>query len=91
MEQDYTAKVWQQGDWFVAQCLEVDIARKGETEEDALANLKEALELRFEPQSATSVTDLKGSAGSLDQPKSWEEIIQIAREDHFEEGTSRRS
>ncbi|HEX8600858.1 MAG TPA: type II toxin-antitoxin system HicB family antitoxin [Chloroflexia bacterium] len=60
MEQNYTAKVWQEGDWFVAQCLEIDIASKGETEEDALANLKEALELRFEPQSATSVADLKG-------------------------------
>jgi len=32
----------------VAQCLEVDVASQGETEEEALANLKEALELFFE-------------------------------------------
>jgi predicted RNase H-like HicB family nuclease len=85
VEQNYTAKVWQEGDWCVAQCLEVDIVSKGETEEEALANLKEALELHFEPQSVTSVADLKGSAGSLDRPISWNEIIQIAREDHVED------
>jgi predicted RNase H-like HicB family nuclease len=29
--------------------LELDVASQGETEEEALANLKEALELHFEP------------------------------------------
>ena len=33
----------------MAQCLEVDVASQGETEEEALANLEEALELFFEP------------------------------------------
>jgi predicted RNase H-like HicB family nuclease len=42
-----------EGDWFVSQCLEVDVASQGETEEQALANLKEALELHFEPPVAT--------------------------------------
>jgi hypothetical protein len=37
----------------VAQCLEVDVASQGETEAEALANLKEALELHFEPPCAT--------------------------------------
>lgn len=33
---------------FVAQCLEVDVASEGATIEEALANLREALELYFE-------------------------------------------
>jgi len=53
MKQTFTASVWQEGDWFVAQCLEVDVASQGETEEEALTNLREALELHFEPPCAT--------------------------------------
>jgi predicted RNase H-like HicB family nuclease len=53
MKQIFTASVWQEGDWFVAQCLEVDVASQGETEDEALANLQEALELHFEPPRAT--------------------------------------
>lgn len=49
MKQQFTASIWQEGDWYVAQCLEVDIASQGATEEEALANLREALELYFEP------------------------------------------
>jgi predicted RNase H-like HicB family nuclease len=49
MKRPFSAKVWREGDRFVAQCLEVDIASQGATEDDALANLKEALELHFEP------------------------------------------
>jgi predicted RNase H-like HicB family nuclease len=41
------------GDCYVAQCLEVDVASQGETEDEALTNLKEALELHFEPPRAT--------------------------------------
>ena len=33
----------------MAQCLDVDVASQGETEEEALTNLREALELYFEP------------------------------------------
>lgn len=53
MKQRFTASVWREGDWFVAQCLEVDVASQGETEQEALENLKEALELHFEPPRAT--------------------------------------
>ena len=34
-------------------CLEIDIASQGATEEEAIENLKEALELHFEPPLAT--------------------------------------
>lgn len=33
---------------FVARCLDPDVASDGDTEEEALANLREALELYFE-------------------------------------------
>jgi len=49
MKRSFAATVWREGDWFVSQCLDVDVASEGETEEEALANLKEALELYFEP------------------------------------------
>ncbi len=40
--------VWKEGEFFVAQCLNVDVSSFGETREDALANLSEALALYFE-------------------------------------------
>ena len=43
-----TAAVTVQGNWYVAQCLEVDVASQGETLDESLVNLKEALELYFE-------------------------------------------
>jgi predicted RNase H-like HicB family nuclease len=53
MKRPFTATVWREGKWYVSQCLELDIASQGETEEEALANLKEALELHFESPQAT--------------------------------------
>jgi len=49
----FAATVWREGDWYVSQCLELDIASQGENEEGALANLKEALGLHFEPPCGT--------------------------------------
>jgi predicted RNase H-like HicB family nuclease len=46
--QTFTASIWREDDWFIAQCLEIDIASQGESEEVALVNLSEALELYFE-------------------------------------------
>ncbi len=43
-----TAAVTQEGEWYVARCLEVEVASQGHSVEEALANLKEALELYFE-------------------------------------------
>ena len=53
MKRPFAATVWREGDWYVSQCLEVDIASQGQTEEEALTNLKEALELYFEAPQAT--------------------------------------
>jgi predicted RNase H-like HicB family nuclease len=48
MKRPFATTVWREGDWFVAQCLEVNVASQGATEDEALANLKEARELHFE-------------------------------------------
>jgi predicted RNase H-like HicB family nuclease len=53
MKQSYSYTVTQEGDLFVAQCLEVDVASQGESPDEAVANLREALELHFEPPVAT--------------------------------------
>lgn len=55
MKQTFTASVWREDDWFVAQCAEVDVARQGESEADAVANLSEALALHFEEPRAGRV------------------------------------
>ena len=44
---EYTASISREGDLFVAQCLEVDVASQGDSESEALDNLREALELYF--------------------------------------------
>lgn len=43
-----TAAVSKDGEWYVARCLEVEVTSQGESVDDALANLREALELYFE-------------------------------------------
>jgi len=44
----FTAMVTHEAPWYVARCVEVEVTSQGETVEEALANLKEALELYFE-------------------------------------------
>jgi predicted RNase H-like HicB family nuclease len=58
MTKEFTATVWQEGEWFVAQCREVDVASQGPTEAEALDNLREALELHSEPPHATALPNI---------------------------------
>ena len=53
MNRKFTASVWQEGRWYVAQCLEVDVASQGRSENAALKNLADALTLHFAPPTAT--------------------------------------
>jgi len=53
MKRKFTASVWKEGDWYVAQCLEVDVASQNRTEAGALESLKEALTFYFEPPTPT--------------------------------------
>jgi len=58
MKQTFKASVWQEDDWFVAQCLDVDVASQGETREEALENLREAIQLYFTPPVATNIHEI---------------------------------
>ncbi|MBK9216840.1 MAG: type II toxin-antitoxin system HicB family antitoxin [Chloracidobacterium sp.] len=53
MTRTFNAVILKEDDWFVAQCLDIDIASQGETEKEALENLNEALLLHFTPPVAT--------------------------------------
>ena len=66
MKRQFSASVSKEGDWFVAQCLEVDVASQGETEKEALENLREALELHFEPPRATIVPQVRKVEADID-------------------------
>ena len=48
-----SAYVWREGDVFVAQCVEHDVSSYGDTIEEALAGLREAVELHLAPPVAT--------------------------------------
>ncbi len=66
MTKNFNASVWQEGEWFVAQCLEVDVASQGHTEDEALTNLAEALALYFEPpvtDTAPSIRQIEVEVG----------------------------
>ena len=45
-----TAAITKDGKFYVARCLEIEIASQGETMEEAIHNLKEAIELYYEDQ-----------------------------------------
>jgi predicted RNase H-like HicB family nuclease len=58
MKETFTATVWQEGEWYVAQCREFEIASQGRSKEEALDNLAEAIELHFEPPVATIMPEV---------------------------------
>ena len=48
MTKDFNAVISKESDWYIAQCLEVDVASQGETEEAAMANLNDPSPGRFD-------------------------------------------
>ena len=66
MKRQFSASIAKEGIWYVAQCLEVDVASQGETEDEALANLREALELHFEQPRATALPPVKKVEADID-------------------------
>ncbi len=50
----YQSVVYQEGEYYVAQCLNVDISSFGDNEQEALANLQEALALYLEDAPKTT-------------------------------------
>ena len=56
MKQRFSASIWQEGEWFIAQCVQVDVASQGATEDEALENLRDALQLHFSSPVATIIS-----------------------------------
>ncbi|MGH3926102.1 MAG: type II toxin-antitoxin system HicB family antitoxin [Pseudonocardiaceae bacterium] len=58
----FTAAIHQEEDWYVAQCLEVDVASQGRSIPESLSNLAEAVELYLDevddPQQHVTATPL---------------------------------
>ena len=48
--------VYREDEFFVTQCLNVDVSSFGSTREEAVANLKEAVELYFDGETAPAFT-----------------------------------
>lgn len=45
---DLKSVVWKEGEYYISQCLEVEVSSFGKTRKKALNNLQDALELYFE-------------------------------------------
>lgn len=54
-----TAYVWSEDDVFVAQCVEYDVSSYGDTEEEAIESLAEAIKLHLQPPVATIAPRLR--------------------------------
>ena len=64
MNKLFTVSIQQDGNWFVAKCLENSVASQGATMDEAIDNLREALVLYYEDEalpmfSQTFVTALE--------------------------------
>lgn len=59
MKKDLSVVISQDGKWFVAQCLEIDVASQGKTEKEAIDNLCDALLLHFMPPVATVLPNIR--------------------------------
>jgi len=55
MKFDLTAAVWQEGDWFVAECVELGIASQGRSEDEAMSKLREAVLLYLQDDATGEV------------------------------------
>jgi predicted RNase H-like HicB family nuclease len=58
MKETFSAVVWKEGNWYVAQCREFEVASQGQTKEEALKNLAEAIELHLSPPVATIIPEV---------------------------------
>jgi predicted RNase H-like HicB family nuclease len=50
--------VWEEGNYYVAQCLNVEVSSFGNTKEEALKNLSEAISLYFEDNDEPEVHEV---------------------------------
>jgi predicted RNase H-like HicB family nuclease len=51
--------VWKEGSHYVAQCLNIDVSSFGDTKEEALTNLDEAITLFLEDAPADAIQSIQ--------------------------------
>ena len=56
-ETNITAVIWKEDNAYVSKCPELEIASAGDTPQEALENLKEAVELYIENAKALGILD----------------------------------
>ena len=56
-EFNVTAVIWQEDDAYVSKCPELEVASAGDTPQEALENLKEAVELYIENAKILGILD----------------------------------
>ena len=56
-EFNVTAVIWQEDDVYVSKCPELEVASAGDTPQEALENLKEAVELYIENAKSLGILD----------------------------------
>jgi predicted RNase H-like HicB family nuclease len=56
---DLKATVYKEGNYYVSQCLNVDVASFGTTKKEALLNLQEAIELYLEDVRAPKISKIE--------------------------------
>jgi predicted RNase H-like HicB family nuclease len=71
-----TAIIWQEDDVYVSKCPELEVASAGDTPEEALENLKEAVELYLENAKALGI--LNDFDASLHSPNKFTSTIGVA-------------
>ena len=66
MKKTFCVGTWKEGNLYVAQCLEIDVASQGGTEQEALENLREAIELHYLEPHATILPELRFIEAEID-------------------------
>ncbi len=54
---DLKSVVWKEGNYYISQCLDVDVSSFGKSKKEALAMLQDALELYFEDEPLPKKTE----------------------------------
>ncbi len=61
MQKSFSAIIFEEDGWQIAQCLEIDIASQGNTPEEAFENLQEAMRLQLQFPTSTSCSAFASS------------------------------
>ena len=58
MKTEFKNVVWKEGKFYVAQCLNIEVSSFGESKDEALRNLNEAIELYMEDASYDNLPEI---------------------------------